>query len=86
MKYQIDTVPVWDAYKENGECPLCGIKRRTERQELSYFLGESVMEPDQRIEVNAKYFCSDHLKQLHAEGNHLGLALMTGGMLLFKAK
>ena len=22
MKYHIDTIPVWDAYKRGGECPL----------------------------------------------------------------
>ena len=23
MRYHIDTIPVWDAVKLNGECPLC---------------------------------------------------------------
>ena len=77
MKYQIDTVPVWDAYKEGGECPLCSIRNRVEEMEIGYFLGDSYMEPDQRIDVNQKYFCADHLKCLYEESNRLGLALMT---------
>ena len=77
MKYQIDTVPVWDAYKEGGECPFCAIGKTVLDREIRYFLGESVMEPDQRIEVNRDYFCSEHLHRLYTEGNRLGLGLMT---------
>ena len=44
---------------------------------MDYFLGESVMEPSQRIEVNKKGFCADHFKLMYDAGNRLGLALMT---------
>ncbi len=76
MQYHIDTIPVWDAVKLNGECPLCALKRRIELLDIQRFLGASVMEPDTRIRVNQRGFCGHHLKQLFAEKNRLGLALM----------
>ena len=48
-----------------------------EAANVNYFLGESVMEPDQRIEVNQKGFCARHFRQLYDAGNRLGLGLMT---------
>ncbi len=76
MQYHIDTIPVWDAVKLNSECPLCALKRRNELMDIQRFLGASVMEPDTRIHVNQKGFCGHHLKQLFAQKNRLGLALM----------
>lgn len=76
MQYHIDTIPVWDALKLGGECPLCALKRRNELMDIQRFLGASVMEPDTRIRVNLKGFCGTHLQQLFAEKNRLGLALM----------
>ncbi|MBQ8972083.1 MAG: ABC transporter substrate-binding protein [Clostridia bacterium] len=75
-KEHIDTIPVWDAYRSDCECPLCELQARAETSNIDYFLGESVMEPDQRIEVNQKGFCSAHLKKLYDAGNRLGLGLM----------
>ena len=28
MRYHIDTIPVWDAAKIDGECLLCALQRR----------------------------------------------------------
>ena len=64
MRYQLDTIPVWDAYKAGGECPLCALRQQNEAMYVDSFLGASVMEPDTRVEVNEKGFC-------------LGLALIT---------
>lgn len=76
MKQHIDTAPVWDAYRQDSECPLCLIRDKLESSNVQYFLGESVMEPDQRIEVNQKGFCERHMNQLYEAGNRLGLGLM----------
>ena len=76
MKYHIDTIPVWDAYKAGHECPICALRDETELELVELFLGESVMEPDRRVEVNAKGFCARHLKRMFQAGNKLGLALM----------
>ena len=77
MKQHIDTAPIWGVYKEDCECPLCLLSTKVEESNVNYFLGESVMEPDQRIEVNQKGFCPRHFKQLYDAGNSLGLGLMT---------
>lgn len=76
MKQHIDTAPIWVAYKENGECPLCSIERDSERGYVGNFLGGSVMEPAVRIEVNEKGFCAAHFRMLYGAGNRLGVALM----------
>ena len=77
MRYHIDTIPVWDAYKQGSECPLCDLRAASEQAYLESFLGASVMEPAVRIEVNQKGFCQRHFAQMLHMKNHLGLALMT---------
>ena len=64
MRYHIDTIPVWDAVKLDGECPLCALRRRVEKQDVERYLGASVMEPDTRIQGNDKGFCQQHQKRL----------------------
>lgn len=76
MKQHIDTAPIWDSYRQDCECPLCLLQARVEAANVGYFLGESVMEPSQRLEVNQKGFCADHFKLMYDAGNRLGLALM----------
>lgn len=77
MKQHIDTAPIWESYKADCECPLCLLNAKVEAANVDYFLGESVMEPSQRIEVNEKGFCAHHFKMLYDAGNRLGLGLMT---------
>ena len=76
MRYHLDTIPVWDAVKLEGECPLCALRRRNELIDVDRFLGASVMEPDTRIQVNGKGFCAHHQVLLYAQKNRLGHALM----------
>ena len=76
MRYHIDTIPVWDAVKLDGECPLCALRRKLELGEVERYLGASVMEPDTRVQVNEKGFCARHQVMLFAAGNRLGHALM----------
>lgn len=77
MKYHIDTIPVWDAFRQGGECPLCTLESNTEKSYVDSFLGASVMEPDTRVEVNKKGFCPHHFTMLFNAQNRLSLALMT---------
>ena len=76
MAYHLDTIPVWDAMKLEGECPLCALRRRNELIDVDRYLGASVMEPDTRIQVNEKGFCPRHQVLLYAQKNRLGHALM----------
>ena len=77
MKQHIDTAPIWDSYRQDCECPLCLLHAKVEAGNVDYFLGESVMEPSQRVEVNKKGFCASHFKMMYDAGNRLGLALIT---------
>ena len=76
MRYHIDTIPVWDAVKLDGECFLCALRRKIELNETDRYLGASVMEPDVRLQVNEKGFCKHHHTMLYAQSNRLGHALM----------
>lgn len=76
MRYHIDTIPVWDSMKLDGECLFCALKRKTELGEAERYLGASVMEPDTRIQVNEKGFCRAHHAMLFSMSNRLGHALM----------
>ena len=75
MQYHIQTSPIWDAFRENDGCPMCRLYERAESRLINQYLDEAVMEPEYRIKVNKRGFCSDHLKKLYAGGNKLGLAL-----------
>src|SRR5690554_2880185 len=77
MKYHLDTIPVWDAFSEDSECPFCILEHKSEQSYVESHLGGSVMEPDTRIEVNEKGFCPHHNALLYQAQNRLGLALMT---------
>lgn len=76
MRYHIDTIPVWDAFKQTSHCPLCALRFKIEQMDVDRCLGGSVMEPDTRIQVNEKGFCSRHHVLLYAQRNRLGHALM----------
>lgn len=73
----LDTIPIWDAYKQNTECPLCALEEACEKQFLDVALGGAMMEPDTRIATNRKGFCDRHFLKLYGAQNKLSLALMT---------
>lgn len=77
MKQHLDTIPVWDAYKADCECPLCTIFKKNEEDFVDTYLGASYMEPSRREETNEKGFCHKHFKMMFDASNRLGLALMT---------
>ena len=76
MRFHIDTIPLWDSLKLDGECLLCALRRKVELGEAEGYLGASVMEPDTRIQVNDKGFCPHHHSMLFSMSNRLGHALM----------
>lgn len=77
MKYELDTIPLWDALKADTECPFCLLERRSRNSALRYYLGPSVMVPEVRLEVNEVGFSPDHTRLLAKDPNKLGLALIT---------
>ncbi|MBQ4452097.1 MAG: hypothetical protein II912_06970 [Clostridia bacterium] len=76
MRQHIDTIPVWDAFKTDCECPLCELRQTNEENYVVSFTGGSVMEPDVRVEVNTKGFCARHFKMMMVGDKRLGVALM----------
>lgn len=78
MRITIDTLPLWDAFRQQELCPFCHLENHMETLFIDTYLGESVMEPDVRVEVNAKGFCPEHYRLLFQQkASKLGLALMT---------
>lgn len=75
MQYQIQTLPIWDAYKTADGCPLCAIFNDREKRLVGQYLAENVMDPDFRSASNRVGFCPDHIRQMYAGQNKLGLAL-----------
>lgn len=75
MQYQIQTMPIWDAYRGHDGCPLCKIFRDREKRIVGGYLAENVMDPDFRTESNRIGFCAEHIRQMYAGQNKLGLAL-----------
>jgi hypothetical protein len=85
MTDHIHTIPVLDALRlaasglpgENAPvCPFCLMKRKLDRDAVSFIMGPAYMEEDVRMETNRRGFCPAHLKMLYAEQNRLGLGLM----------
>ena len=77
MKETIYTIPVNEAYDVACECPLCLLEHRFEADRVNYYLGPSLMEPENRIETNKKGFCGKHFSMMYAtQTNRLGLGLI----------
>jgi len=76
MQYHLDTIPVWEAMEWKQECPLCGLQRKTEAEEIERTLGAGVMEPAVRVEFNKRGVCRPHQRMLFDSQNRLGHALL----------
>lgn len=76
MKYQVDTIPVWEALEYGGSCPLCSLHAKTEAGEVERALGSSVMEPDVRVRTNETGVCQKHQQMMFLIGNRLPHALL----------
>ncbi|QEN03573.1 hypothetical protein EW093_02285 [Thiospirochaeta perfilievii] len=77
MKYELETIPVWDAFKKECECPICILKDKAQETYLKFFLGNSVMVPEMRVNVNKTGFCPDHFSLLLQKRSPHYLGLMT---------
>jgi hypothetical protein len=78
MKYKLETIPVWDAFRADSECPFCLLEDEAEKRYIDFFLGNSVMVPEMRVEVNATGFCRSHYPMLFSSRrNRHSLGLVT---------
>lgn len=77
MHETIYTIPVTEVYETPCECPMCALEKRFENDRVNYYLGPSLMEPDNRIETNNTGFCGRHFaKMYNTQTNRLGLGLI----------
>ena len=79
MKYQLETIPVHDAWASGVPCPLCTLMSEAEERHVEYYLGNSVMNPETRVLVNKTGFCPHHFSMMREAGHahHLGLIAHT---------
>ena len=81
MQYHPETIPILEAMERHPECPLCALERAAETEAVERTLGESLMEPAERVRVNRLGFCRDHQRMLFTQQNRLGHALLTDSIL-----
>jgi hypothetical protein len=79
VKYQLETIPVTDAWASDSPCPFCALMDAAEKRHVEYYLGNSVMNPETRVLVNDTGFCSRHFPMMREAGHahHLGLVAHT---------
>ena len=77
MQDTIYTIPVTEVYENPCECPLCALEARFENDRVNYYLGPSLMEPENRIATNDTGFCGKHFGMMYkTQTNRLGLGLI----------
>jgi hypothetical protein len=76
MAEKIFTIPINEAFDRYEGCPLCFLRDKLEEQTLGLMLGEAMMEPGFRSEINKAGFCRAHYSGLYAEKNKLALGLI----------
>ena len=75
-KEEIHTIPINDAFADQGECPFCFIERKAEERMMDFVLGAgaSYMESDIRAQTDKAGFCRAHYQKMFRYGNALGNA------------
>ena len=75
MKYELQTIPVWKAYEAEPECVLCHLEAESEQRNVTFFLGNSIMAPEMRVQLNEHGFCRRHFHLLLSGQGKLGYSL-----------
>ena len=76
IKYQLETIPVWDGITSSSECFLCDLIKQAEQDSLKFYLGASVMNPETRVKVNNIGFCKKHTSMLVQSGSPNAMAVL----------
>ncbi len=76
IKYQLETIPVWDGITSESECFLCDLMQQAEQDSLKFYLGASVMNPETRVKVNNLGFCQKHTTLLVQSGSPNAMAVL----------
>ncbi|NSW89343.1 MAG: hypothetical protein HPY74_01450 [Firmicutes bacterium] len=84
MKEKIYTIPLWDAFRNATECPLCEIEAKIEKKYIDNLFSEHdaiIMDTAFNKEITNYTFCNSHFKQLYEYPDKLGLALIVHRLL-----
>ncbi len=76
MKENICTIPINDLFTPKDGCPICRMEKMLEETYVEYTVGDSMMEPNTRIETNKKGFCHRHFSKMFNVGQKLPNALI----------
>lgn len=76
MKENICTIPINDLFTPKDGCPICRMEKMLEETYVEYTVGDSMMEPNTRIETNKKGFCHRHFSKMFTVGQKLPNALI----------
>ena len=76
IKYQLETIPVWDGIQSGSECFICDLMKEALDDNLRFFLGASVMNPETRVKVNSIGFCPEHTAMLVESGHPNSMAVL----------
>ena len=76
IKYQLETIPVWDGIQSSSECFICDLMQEAQADNLRFFLGSSVMNPETRVRVNSTGFCPEHTAMLVESGHPNSMAVL----------
>lgn len=76
LKENICTIPINDLFRPKDGCPICRMEEMLEETYVEYTVGDSMMEPNTRIETNKKGFCHRHFSKMFQVGQKLPNALI----------
>ncbi|AEJ62273.1 hypothetical protein Spith_2015 [Spirochaeta thermophila DSM 6578] len=83
MKHNIATLAVWDAFRQDAECPLCVLERKQEHQLITSHL-ENIMDPATRTLIEERGYCGHHLRLLYERNDLLPLAIQLKDILAYR--
>ena len=86
MQYKLDTLPVYEAFEADSECPICLIEEKIEKGFIRSYLNAAVMEPAERLLVNKHGFCAHHLHLMYKEHQNLPIALQLHTYMIHQEK
>lgn len=77
MQETIYSLALYDAFREESECPLCLIEEKREEEALDYLLHQALMDVKTRGETNREGFCRRHFELMYRKRAYrLQLALL----------
>ena len=76
MKETICTIPINDIWGEKKGCPFCRMHDMLEEQYAKFITGSAMMDPETRVQTNAKGFCERHFRKIAEVGKRLPNALI----------